>query len=243
MKKSLKRTLSLLLSAAMLLGTMPSAFAADEAAFEIEPYVLAPAADGMTIAWEADQAVDATISLDGGAAVAVKADVDAPEFQGEQMHFYSYRLENLKPDTEYDYTVALAGGESFSASFETLSEDPDEARVIFITDTHAFAAGEALDAFIQDYDPDFIIHTGDILEGTGEYKNQFTNWLANSDFIHSVPIIYVPGNHDYGDYYTEYFGKAQAEAYKAEDESGANYSFDYAPHLSGASNLCFHLTS
>ena len=25
---------------------------------------------------------------------------------------------------------------------------------------------------------DLIVHTGDILEGTGEYKNQFANWLA-----------------------------------------------------------------
>ncbi|MBR3867172.1 MAG: S-layer homology domain-containing protein [Butyricicoccus sp.] len=229
MKKYLKRTLSFLLSAAMLISMVPAVYAAEGAAdFVIEPYVLAPAADGMTIAWEADQGGTASIALDGGAAIEVAADADAPEFQGEQMHFYSYRFEDLKPDTAYDYTVTLDGGKTFKASFETLPKNPDEARVIFITDTHSFAAGKELEAFIKDYDPDFIIHTGDILEGTGEYKNQFANWLVNRDFIHSIPVVYAPGNHDFGDYYTEYFGKAQAEAYKAEDETGANYSFDYA---------------
>ena len=228
MKKTCKRVLSLLLTAAMMLSMAPAVLAADPAEFMIEPYVLGPASDGMTIAWEADQAVEATISLNGGEAVAVAADADAPEFQGEQMNFYWHRFTGLQADTEYTYTVELKNGESFTASFETLPADPDEARVIFITDTHTFAAGEELGTFIDEYDPDFIIHTGDILEGTGEYKNQFVNWLENKEFIHSIPMVYAPGNHDYGAYYTEYFGKPQAEAFTAEDETGANYSFDFA---------------
>ncbi len=182
----------------------------------------------MTIAWETDQDTAATIQLNDSNPITVEADVDAPVFNGEQMHFYSHRFTELEANEVYQYKVTLANGESFQAEFKTLPANPDEARVLFLTDTHTFSAGAALNTFIASYKPDFIVHAGDILEGTGEYKNQFVNWLENKDFIHSIPVVYVPGNHDYGEYYTEYFGKPQAEAYTAQDATGANYSFDYA---------------
>ena len=235
MKKAHSRMLAVLMTLVMLFSTLPTmALAADPADFAITPYVLAPETDGMTVAWEADAEVTATISLgttEGGADVAedvaVAADPDAPSFEGEQMVFFSHCFDGLEEDTLYYYTVKLDSGAVEKGSFKTLPLDPTELKVLFITDSHQFATREVFNEYVYSYDPDFILHTGDIPSGVGTQKNQFTYWLNTADFLKDYPVVYAPGNHDYGEFYTEYFGKAQGAAYTAQDASGSNYSFNY----------------
>ena len=62
---------------------------------------------------------------------------------------------------------------------------------------------------IAQFDPDFILHTGDMVEGTGSQKDQFpaigSRMSARS--CNNVPVIYNSGNHDYGVYFDEYVTK------------------------------------
>lgn len=230
MKKIYKRILSAFLAAALMAGASPISFAADGAQFEVKPYLLAPKTDGMTIAWEADTATEATIAIGTeetqlDSAVSVPADADAPLFNGEQMQFYSYEATGLQPDTQYYYEVKLGEDVSCKGSFRTLPEDPDEVKLMFVTDTHKFETAEQFDRFVYSFNPDVIIHTGDIPEGTGTQKEQFSYWFDSGDFIQNYPVVYCPGNHDYGEFYDEYFGKLQAKAYSS-SENGDNYSFD-----------------
>ena len=231
MKKICKRLLSTFLTAAMLLGMLPASFAADGSAqFEVKPYLLAPKTDGMTIAWEADKQTEASIAIGTdadalGDPVEVLPDVDAPSFNGEQMQFFSYSAYALNPDTQYYYAVELEDGETCEGSFRTLPEDPDEVKLMFVTDTHKFDTAADFDNFVYEFAPDVIIHTGDIPEGTGTQKEQFDYWFSSGDFIQNVPVVYAPGNHDYGEFYDEYFGNPQAEAYSS-SENGDNYSFN-----------------
>ena len=50
------------------------------------------------------------------------------------MNLFHYKLENLQPGTRYYYEVRLAGGESCKASFKTLSDNPDEIRMVSLSD-------------------------------------------------------------------------------------------------------------
>ena len=43
---------------------------------------------------------------------------------------------------------------------------------------------------IAQFDPDFILHTGDMVEGHRLSKDQFPYWFQNvGSFLHNVPVI------------------------------------------------------
>ena len=68
-----------------------------------------------------------------------------------------------------------------------------------VSDSHRFETATKVSDVIAQFDPDFILHTGDMVEGTGSQKDQFPYWFQNvGSFLHNVPVIYNSGNHDYG---------------------------------------------
>ena len=78
--------------------------------FRCGPYLLAPARDSMTVAWESDSPCRAFVSLAKGDGpfcppIEVPAVEDAPVFQGTQMALYRWTLEGLDPETDYRYRV------------------------------------------------------------------------------------------------------------------------------------------
>ena len=83
--------------------------------------------------------------------------------------------------------------------FRTLPENADEIRFVVVSDSHRFETATKVSDMIAQFDPDFILHTGDMVEGTGSQKDQFPYWFQNvGSFLHNVPFIYNSGNHDYG---------------------------------------------
>lgn len=198
--------------------------------FESGPYLLAPKSDSIVIAFEALQNTDAKIyygtSADAMQEIHVTAEEGA-EFQGKKMHLYRTYLKNLQPNTSYQYRVALTNGPIESGSFKTLRENPDKIHFVVISDTHKFETASAVNAYLLKNRPDFILHTGDMVEGTGTQKDQFRFWFRNgTDFIKNIPVIYNCGNHDYGIYFNEYITKVQKQAFHANDD-GTDISFDY----------------
>ncbi len=236
MRKQFKRFCSLLLAVVMIFAMAPAAGAANDAGpvFQNGPYLLAPKTDSMVVVWESTEAVSATIAYgtDENALsepIAVEVNADAPDFQGKRMNLYHYKLENLQPGTRYYYEVKLDGGESCKASFRTLSDHPEAIRIVSLSDSHIFATRAELDAAVKDYDPDIMLHCGDIVEGTGAQAEQFSFWLqakVDNDFIHSYPVVYASGNHDQGGiYFDTYIYSVQDEEYgaKVEGDSSLNY--------------------
>lgn len=235
MRKIGKRLLSLLLAVVMVAVMLPAAFAADsEAAFKNGPYLLAPKTDSMVVVWESTAPGVSTIAY-GTAAdslcepIAVEVDADAPNFQGQKMKLYHYKLSGLQPGTRYYYEVQLENGEKCAASFCTLAEDPDAINLISLSDSHIFATRAELDAAVKSYDPDIILHCGDLVEGTGAQAEQFSFWLAGTsedDFIHSYPVVYSSGNHDQGDvYFNTYIYSIQDEEYGATVEGDSSFNY------------------
>ena len=236
MNKQLKRFCSFLLAAAMLFMMVPAVGAVDGAgaAFQNGPYLLAPKTDSMVVVWESTEAVSSTIAYgtDENALsepIPVEINADAPDFQGKRMNLYHYRLEGLQPGTRYYYEVRLEGGETCKASFRTLSENPEEIRLVSLSDSHIFATRAELDAAVKDYDPDIILHCGDMVEGTGAQAEQFSFWFQaamEDDFIHSYPVVYSSGNHDQGGvYFDTYIYSVQDEEYGAEVAGDSSFNY------------------
>lgn len=227
----LKRLLSLLLTVVMVLAMIPAAFAADTASgFVIGPYLLAPKTTSMVAVWETSGSEPTAIRFGTdanalGDAVTVERDPEAPAYGGVQTNIYRYKFSELTPGTRYYYEVALANGEVSRGTFRTLEENPTEIRYISITDTHKFDTKATFDAAVADYDPAFIIHGGDMVEGTGTQKEQYAFWFNSGEFIHNYPVVYACGNHDFSDYFDMYVIDTQTEEYGS--AVAGNISFDY----------------
>jgi len=223
--------ISFCLAVLMLLTMLPMAFAAEKATFMTGPYLLAPKINSMVIAWESDQDVQSTIRVgktetDLGESITVERDPDAPAYGGQQTNMYRYKCVDLIPGEKYYYEVALGkNGETCKGSFRALEENPKEVRFISITDTHRFDTKETFSQAVAEYDPAFIIHGGDMVEGTGTQKEQFAFWFDSGDFIHNYPVVYACGNHDFSDYFDMYVIDTQTEEYGS--AVPGNIGFDY----------------
>lgn len=236
MKKLLKRMQAMCLALVLVLGLVPTAFAADDGAqFKNGPYLLAPKTNSMVVVWESTENVAATIAYGTEQdslcdPITVNVDEDAPDFQGAKMNLYHYKLDHLQAGTRYYYEVKLENGETCQASFRTLSENPDEIRMISLSDSHIFATRNELDAAVKNFNPDVMLHCGDLVEGTGAQAEQFSFWFhgkAADDFIHSYPVVYSSGNHDQGGiYFDTYVYSIQDAEYGASVEGDS--SFNYA---------------
>lgn len=236
MCKQRKRFGAFLLALAMLFVMLPTAGAVEDGspAFQNGPYLLAPKTDGMVVVWESTEAAAATIAYGTEAdalcdPIPVEINADAPDFQGKRMNLYHYKLTGLQPGTRYYYEVRLEGGETCKASFRTLSADPEAIRLVSLSDSHIFATRAELDAAVKDYDPDIMLHCGDIVEGTGAQAEQFSFWLqakVEDDFIHSYPVVYASGNHDQGGiYFDTYIYSIQDEEYGAAVEGDSSFNY------------------
>ncbi|WP_031475104.1 S-layer homology domain-containing protein [Agathobaculum desmolans] len=229
-----KRLCSLLLTLVMLLSLLPvQALAVNEengpSSFLAGPYLLTPKTDGIVVAWELDQPMKSTLSYGLSADAMQETEVRVEEgeaFQGKPMYLYRARLTGLAENTKYVYKVTAENGQTVEGSFRTLPADPQELRFAVVSDSHRFETASQVSDAIRTFDPHFILHTGDMVEGTGSQKDQFAYWFRNAgDFLHHVPVIYNSGNHDYGVYFDEYVSKIQKEQYHA-NESGSNISFN-----------------
>lgn len=229
-----KKLMAAALAALMLLSTGVGALAAEEpannAGFVNGPYLLAPKSSSMVVAFEGKTGDPAKIfygtSADEMQEQAVEAQ-EGPAFEGESMHIYRAKLENLTPDTLYQYRIELKDGSVENGTFQTLSENPEEIHFMVVSDTHKFETAQQVSDYIMANRPDFILHTGDMVEGTGTQKDQFSFWFKNgTEFIKNVPVIYNCGNHDYGEFFDAYVTQVQQQEYHSNTD-GTNISFDY----------------
>ena len=232
----MRRLLSSFLAAMMLVAMLPASALAvgaeNTGSFVTGPYLMTPKTNGMVVVWELDKPMKSTITY--GTSDADQKTLEVPveegeKFKGESMHMYRARLSDLQPASTYTYKVEAENGQTMEGHFRTLSENPDEVRFIVVSDSHRFETATQVSDVIAKFDPDFILHTGDMVEGTGSQKDQFPYWFQNvGSFLHNVPVIYNSGNHDYGVYFDEYVTKVQKEQYKS-NETGRNVAFDCGP--------------
>ena len=147
--------------------------AAAQSAFRVTPYVQHPAPTAMTIKFLSDANVKATVSWwPQGNAGAVQSTEVSPRLAEELQYYgdhhakqylpemtpwqYRCRIENLTPDTIYEYRVELADGASYAKHFRTAPAANRPVRFVCYADceTEPASNGAAVtwDNFAQDQD-------------------------------------------------------------------------------------------
>jgi predicted MPP superfamily phosphohydrolase len=198
------------------------------------PYLMCPKTDGMTVACETDRKMDADFfygsgdSLDRKAKFSIRRETDdSPD--GTSAHYiYTAGLKNLSPDTEYRYEMAFGPGHEVRGKFRTLSDRPHPVKVFLISDSHLFRIDRQICEAALSSHPDFVVNMGDIPAGTGFQREQYIDgWFRKVPrLLESLPVVYIPGNHDDGPYYNDFFASSQALSYCC-DATGRTFSFDY----------------
>ena len=199
------------------------------------PYLLAPTTSQITIAWEMIQPHDLKLTYNNNTTandvicgdISYKREPACREYENG-CYLYTCVLNNLQAGSCYTYRIydneqLLSQGE-----FRTFQEKPAKIRLITVSDSHLFHTEKQFSAMIDKTSPDLILHSGDISFGTGYQREQYEqNWFQKiPEVLKKVPVYYVPGNHDDGNFYETFFATPQAETVNTFD-NGYTYSFDY----------------
>lgn len=143
-------------------------------------------------------------------------------------YLYSAYLNNLQIKTKYVYKIYRDDDLLAEGQIETLDEAPQKIKLITMSDSHLFNTHQNFSSIVEQEQPDFLLHSGDISFGTGYQKEQYEeNWFNKiPDILRKYAVYYVPGNHDDGVFFETFFGKVQAKALNSKKD-GYTYSFDY----------------
>jgi predicted phosphodiesterase len=139
--------------------------------------------------------------------------------------FYLYRAEltGLTPGAAYSYTVEAAGARTNPQQFRTLDPRAIRTRFIVYGDSRSNpVAHQALTRQFLAHEPEFILHTGDLVARGEDYNLWSREFFGPAgEVIRRVPIFPVIGNHEHdGTNYLAYFALPGNELW---------YSFDSGP--------------
>ncbi len=225
---------------------------ADDNYFRITPYLQRPTTDGMTIMWQMQKDGEATLSwseAQGDSEQGKRKSIKSKPRLADEFFYYptqtnypkhhlsftlpyhhETRIDGLKPDTTYNYTVEC-GGAVYSDKFRTAPsedralrficysdsetqpestgakvswDDPaDDAskRKYFIDQTTGYASNIVR---IIERKPDLILISGDLAEMGSKQVDWDEFWRHNAGELNnpagSIPYLASPGNHEYFDY-------------------------------------------
>lgn len=161
---------------------------------------------------------------------------------------YSYKAvaTDLEPDTTYYYQVGSESGDkSEIGSFKTSGEVGEAFTFVHYTDTQnafwnenvrneaAFGADTIKQAIEIADNPDFVMHTGDVVE-TAQVEDEWVDlFLQSEEHWLKQPLAVAPGNHDeyglrYSPLVTEKFNEHINVPVTNDNSSGGSYySYDY----------------
>jgi predicted MPP superfamily phosphohydrolase len=194
------------------------------------PYLLDPAAGGVTVAWEMEEKTAAHVDYGNDFEKTIEA--EAQREPGCLEHpagcvIYTARLDGLAGK---DCRYRIKAGQELLAEdvFPVLAAHPDRVHLVTLSDSHLFHTEKQFTAMIAREKPDFMLHGGDISFGTGYQHEQYTdNWFQKiPGVLRRVPAYYIQGNHDDGPFYQAFFAAAQARSVHTAD-GGNTFSFDY----------------
>lgn len=170
-----------------------------------------------------------------------KADLtilDSPELRTDRIvHHFSAALENLDPETIYEYTVGDPSTDEWSEikSFTTAPERPGRFSFVYFGDTQASPVefGQLLGEVDNRYrETAFYLIAGDLVED-GEWRYMWDSFAYSVSSVFSgKPVAPTLGNHDYRyqngngiEYFSNYFNTPDNGL--SDQSKGRNYSFNY----------------
>lgn len=114
-----------------------------------------------------------------------------------------YNLQNLKPDTWYDFFLTADTFEGKIYRFKTLPENLEEIRFVVGGDTGAGSKFNRMSEIASTYEFDLAVFGGDIAYADGDVKNykRWIDWMsiwtkASTKGNQLIPFIIAIGNHE-----------------------------------------------
>jgi hypothetical protein len=179
------------------------------------------------ISWDTDQPVNGTVKVKG------KGNIDATT---KNTTHFEVALTGLKPGTTYDYSVQLTGGSKTTNTREYYFKTPltNATKFTFAVmgdSREGLGGGEyqynGVNGYVQETlataafnkNAEFILHTGDMINGYGDdpigYEMQLEAFKDSvEDVGHYIPIYEMIGNHE-----------VVVNAYDSEDKTNLAYGF------------------
>lgn len=221
----------LAISALFIIGLerAPRAAATREPTLVRGPYFGVPATDLMQIRWVTDTPADSVVRY-GIGSVALEA--SSPVVSTTHV----VTLTGLQAGTLYSFSIQSSGiiTPLAESTFRTLRSDADPFFTFAVLgdsgvgDAHQYAVAGTL----QRIQPDFVLHTGDVIYPAGEAAYYDTRFFAPySRTLATTPFFMSPGNHDYlqpgaapyfGNFYLPANNPAGTEGYYSVDYGNAH---------------------
>jgi acid phosphatase type 7 len=174
-----------------------------------------------------------------GKSNAVQIECVSTDFKTDEgsVHKHTATINNLQPNTKYEYRIGDDKNRTNWLSFTTEAEKNDKYKVIIFPDSQCADynvwRGLSAAAWERNKDAVFFINMGDLVDN-GEQYSQWRAWLnAISGMISAIPAAPIPGNHEY---YTLDWKATPAKLYEnlftlpnngAAGMQNQNYSYDY----------------
>ncbi len=138
--------------------------------------------------------------------------------------YHRFRVEDLKPATQYAYTVTVAGQRHTGRyQLRTLPKPSDPITVAIVGDPQSGKAWKAVADALTKQRPDMVVIAGDlVVDGLliEQWRETFLSPAA--DLLSSVPFRVIPGNHDrYSPLLEQLFGDGQEGMDWAQPAGGA----------------------
>ena len=161
-----------------------------------------------------------------------KVDID-----GKTIYTYSAIVENLNPNTEYNYRIGYDDKRTDWHTFKTQKENNTSFKTLIFADSQSSDYTDwknmAMTAWQNNQDTDFFINLGDLVDN-GYDLAQWNSWFNSvEDMVTKIPVAPILGNHET---YTTDWKVAMPVAYlnffdlpnNGEDKyKNQYYSYDY----------------
>jgi len=157
------------------------------------PYIQKGSTEGVTICWESDSAVPATVGI---ARVSSEKNWKlTPVNEGGDFH--EVRIEGLEPGTEYDYYVQETGGKQEAGRFKTFPGNPEPFRFIAYGDCRSqHDIHRRIVAHMLKFEPEFIVNSGDLVADGTKQEDWDVFWDIIGPLARNVYYYPVLGNHE-----------------------------------------------
>lgn len=189
--------------------------------FHIQPYLQRAGTEHMTIMFESNIPTRAVVEFGEALMDSGRANLSRKATSNSLETIHEIALENLEPETNYFYRVAIEDGTGTTAESETLSfktnAKPDSAYSFAVfgdSQTNPDVWG-AIARLAWGERPNFAVHAGDIV-GDGNIKAQWSDHFFGPGhvFMGRVPVYMILGNHENdAGYYYKYVSNPEPEYY------------------------------
>lgn len=197
------------------------------------PYLEQTAPDSVTITWQTNVPADGYVRY----GKAGTSELSVSQSGLSRLHRIS--LPGLVPDSVYDYR-AVSGGDSRTGVFTTMPRVPRPFRFAVYGDSRTYPeTHEQVAIGIIHSAPEVVFHTGDMVGSGRDYRAWKPEYFYPArNLMRNVPVIPVPGNHEYAGtgapWFFYYFARPLGQAWFAMTVGntrfvGLDTSVAYAP--------------